>query len=97
MRKVDFGDTGVDDGLRAGGRAAIMAARFERHVDGRPAGEFARVTQRHDFGMGIAGALCPPPAHDDAVLHHDGTHRRIRAADTYREERFFKCNLKVIH
>jgi hypothetical protein len=58
---------------------------------------FARVTQRHDFGMGTAGALRTPPAHDDSIFDYNRTHRRVRAADTNREERFFECELQVVH
>ena len=86
MRKVDFFDAGIDDCLCAGGRAAIMAARFQRYIDGRPAGEFARVTQRHHLGMSIPRALCTPLPDDDSVFNDDGAHGRIRSADPDREE-----------
>ena len=97
MREVDFLDAGIDDSLCAGGRAAIMAARFQRYIDGRPAGEFARVTQRHDLGMSIPRALCTPLTDDDAIANDDGTHGRIRSTDSDREEGIFKGEVKVVH
>jgi hypothetical protein len=70
-----------------------MAARFKSYIDGRPAGEFARVTQRHHLGMSIPRALCTPPTDDDTVTHNDGSHRRIRPADADREKRILKREL----
>ncbi len=86
MREVDFLDAGIDDSLSAGGRAAIMTARFQRYIDGRPAGEFARITQRHHLGMSIPGALCTPLPDDNSVFNDDGAYGRIRSANPDREE-----------
>jgi hypothetical protein len=67
-----------------------MAARFQRYIDGRPAGEFARVTQRHHLGMSIPRALCTPLADDDSVFNDDGAHGRIRPTDADRKQRGLK-------
>ena len=67
------------------------------HGAHRAAGQLARVTQSHDFGMGVPGALRTPPAHNQAIFYYNRTHRRIGAAYAYREERLFKCELKVVH
>ncbi len=79
MGEIDLFDSRVDDCLCARGRAAIMATRFKSHEYGRAAGEFARVTQRHDFGVGTPGALRSPLPHYKTILHDNRAHRRIRA------------------
>jgi hypothetical protein len=74
-----------------------MAAGLQRHEQGRPAGKFARVTQSHDFGVGVPGALRRPPPHNQTVFHYNGTHRRIRAAYADGPEGKFKCKLQEVH
>jgi hypothetical protein len=97
MREVDFLDARFDDSLGAGGRAAIMAAGLKSYINGRPAGEFARVTQRHHLGMSIPRALRPPPTYNDAVTNHNRTDSRIRATNPYRKQGMFKRKLQIIH
>jgi hypothetical protein len=70
-----------------------MATGLERHVYGRAAGEFARVTQRHHFGMGAPGALRTPLPHHNPVFNDNSPHSRIRTANPDGEKRFFKCEL----
>jgi hypothetical protein len=74
-----------------------MAAGFKSYIDGRPAGELARVTQRHHLGMSIPRALCTPLPDNDAIANDDGTYGRIRTADADREKRIFKGEVKVVH
>jgi hypothetical protein len=74
-----------------------MAAGFQRHVDGRPAGEFARVTQRHHLGVSIPGALCTPLPDDNSISNHNRPNRRVRATDSHRKQGLFKCELQKVH
>ena len=90
MSKVDFRNSDFGNRLGAGGRAAIMAAGFKRHENGRAAGVLARVTQRHHFGMRVSRALRPPLPDDNPVLHNHRTHRRVRPTNPYRQEGFIK-------
>ena len=55
------GDAGGDQRIGAGRRAAHVRAGFERDVGGGAARLHARLAQRVDFGMGLAGAQVDSP------------------------------------
>ena len=63
--------------ISAGRRAAVMAARFQRDIQGRAPGALARRSQRMHFGMRLAGALVETFAHHSAALHHHAADTRI--------------------
>jgi hypothetical protein len=66
-RGDDPSDAGLDQGIHARRRAAMVVAGFERDVGGgAPCGVSGR-PQGTDFGMGLAGLLVPAFADDAAV------------------------------
>ena len=73
----DAGDAGGDQRVGARRRAAVVAARLEVDVDGRPAG-VARGPQRRHLGVVAARPLVPALADDDAVADDHRAHHRVR-------------------
>ena len=77
QRRHHARDAGLDDGVGAGRRLALMRARLERHVHRGALRGFLGVPQRLDLGMRAAAGLRPAAAKDDAVLHDHRADRRI--------------------
>ena len=73
-------DSGSADGLRAGGRATVRAARLQRHVQ-RGAFDVVplplRVVERLDFRVGFPCPVMPAPANDPVSPHQDRPHHGI--------------------
>ncbi len=84
-------DSRRNDGVRAGWRAAVCAARFECHVKRRTSGIVAallRVAKRLNFRMGFACAPMPAAPDDFSAFHqHRANHRvgRSRAVAALRQ------------
>ena len=68
----DARDPGVDHGVGAGRRAAVVGARLERHVEGRAARGVSGLLERDRLGVADSVVLVPALPHDLAVAHDDG-------------------------
>jgi hypothetical protein len=75
-RRHDAGHAGVDQGVRARRRAAMVAARLQADVDGR-AGGVARGAKRSRLGMHPARSLVPALAEHAPVPHDDRSDDRV--------------------
>ncbi len=67
-------DAGPQDGVRAGGRLALMVARLERDVKLRPTRGGARRIERHDLRVVAAGTDVPALPHYLVIAHDDRPH-----------------------
>jgi hypothetical protein len=77
-RRHDTGDAGVDDAPCTRTRASEMAARFERHIQSRPASSRTSVGNGVHFRVRLACTLVPAVAYDDSVGDEHGADHRIR-------------------
>jgi hypothetical protein len=68
---------GPQDGIRAGWRLAVMAARLEGDIERGTAGRITSRGKGVDLGVGLAIALVPPLANTGPCAHHDGTDQRV--------------------
>src|SRR5215470_10005353 len=75
----DSCDPGLDDGVGAWRRAAVVGARLERHVEGRATRSVAGLLERDHLGMADSVVLVPALPYDVAVLHDDGADERVVA------------------
>ena len=64
--------------LDAWRRAPVMRARFERHIEGRPAREFSRHPQRVNLRVRLARRAMPPARDDRALPYNDRADEWIR-------------------
>ena len=69
---------GRDQRVRAGRRAAVMRAWFQRDIERGAARLRAGLRQSFNFGMGTAAGLGPAAADNHAVLHQHGADRGVR-------------------
>jgi hypothetical protein len=67
----------LDQRVGARRRAAVMAAGFQRHIDGCATRRFAGCLQRVHLGVRFAGTLVPALADHPAVAHDDAADPRI--------------------
>ena len=74
-----FFDARGDDGVGARRRAALMRARFQRHVECRAAGAVAGFFEREHFGVFYAGPGVEAAADDGVITHDYGAYSGIRA------------------
>ena len=68
---------GLDEGVGAGGRAAVVAAGFQGDVGGGAARALPGLAQGMHFRMGLAGALVPALAQHRTVAHDDAADARV--------------------
>ena len=73
----DAADAGSNQRFRAGRRAPVVAAGFERDVGGGTARPLAGGAQGMDFGMRLAGLFVPAFADDLAVTDQHAADARI--------------------
>ncbi len=78
VRHHDPAHGGPDQGSGAGRRLAVMAARFERHVQRRAGGGGARGGEGFDFGVRTAEPRVPAFANDPLALGDHTADQRIR-------------------
>ncbi|MNF78608.1 hypothetical protein D3C84_607990 [compost metagenome] len=71
------GNPGIHQCFGTRRRAAMVAARFQRHISGRAPGQLTGGAQGVDFGVRFAGTFMPAFADDLAVTHHHATDPRI--------------------
>ena len=76
QRRHHAGDPGLDDGVDARRRLAVMRARLERHVERCALRGLAGALERLGLGVRPSAGLGPAAADDDAVL--DDRPRRPR-------------------
>jgi hypothetical protein len=76
-RRHDAGNPGGDQRRRAGRRAAMVAARFQRHVGGGAARPLAGGAQAWTSACGSPAFLVPALADDLAVAHQHATDPRV--------------------
>ena len=77
QRRHHARDAGLDDGVGARRRLALMRARLERHVHRGALRRLLGAAQRLDLGMRAAAGLRPAAADDDAILDDHRADRRI--------------------
>jgi hypothetical protein len=75
--KHDTRDARFDQGIGAGRCAAVVTARLERNVRRRASNGLLGGAQRHDFSMGLAGALVPAFANDAITLGEYTSNPRV--------------------
>ncbi len=78
-RHHDSRDPRADDRLRAGRGAALVTARFERHVEGCARRILAAGRERDTLGVRLAGACVEALSDHLAALDDDGADERIGA------------------
>ena len=72
-------NAGAYDGLAARAGATLVAAGFQRHINGRALGADALASQRFDLGVGQAGAPVIAPRQHPAAAHQQGAHHGVGA------------------
>jgi len=76
-RRDDPGDAGLDDGLGAGRRAAVVGTRLQRDIHRRAAGRLAGPIECHALGMRAPAGMGHAAPDDERargrVSHDDGT------------------------
>ncbi len=77
QRRHHAGDAGLDDGVGARRRLAVMRARLERHVERCALRGLAGALQRLGLGVRPPARLGPAATDDDAVLDDHRADRRI--------------------
>ncbi|MNS34715.1 hypothetical protein D3C72_668480 [compost metagenome] len=76
-RRDHAGHTGIHQCIGARRCAAVVAARFKRHVSGGATSLLTGRAQGVDFSVGLAGALVPAFADNLPALHDHATDPRI--------------------
>ncbi len=72
-------DAGALDGLGARAGATLVAAGFQRDIEGRASGADALARKGFDLGVGQAGAAVIAPRQHAAAAHQQGAHHRVGA------------------
>lgn len=87
------GESGLDDGLRAGRRAAVCGAGFQRDMERCAAskGGIFQVPESIDFGMGFTGSAMPAEREDFSIFGNDGSHCGIGAGFSLAFARLGEC------
>ncbi len=70
-------DARLDDGLGAGRRFALMAARFQRDIKRAATGRLTRLVESVDFRVRFAKALVPAFAGHGLPADDDRSHQRV--------------------